>query len=48
MWMPLKVSDEDWMLFADETVVLDAEAGAQGLIVQETSAPERQAGDPYY
>ena len=48
MWMQLKVPDEDYMLIAEETIVLEAEARAQGLIVQEMSALERQAGDPYY
>ena len=42
--------DEDEVLFAERTVVLEAEAEVQRLIptVQETSALERQAGDPYY
>ena len=36
------------MLITEDIVVLDVEARAQGLIVQETFALERQAGDPYY
>ena len=36
------------ILFAERTVVLEAEAEVQGVIVQEVSALDRQAGDPYY
>jgi len=37
-WVLRGVPDEDEILSAEEIVVLDAEIGAQGLIVQETSA----------
>ena len=41
-WWALRgVPDEDRILSGEEVVVLDAETGAQGLIVQETSALER-------
>jgi len=40
-WILRSVLDEDENLSAGEIVVLDAETGAQGLIVQETSALER-------
>ena len=37
----IEIPDEDWILIAEGTVVFDAEARAQGLIVQEMSALER-------
>lgn len=45
-----KFLDEDEILFAEGTVALEAKAEAQRSIpiVLETSALERQAGDPYY
>jgi len=40
-WILRSVPDEDGTLTAEGIIVLDAEAGEQGLIVQETSALER-------
>jgi len=40
-WILRSVPDEDGIIYAEGIVVLDAEAGEQGLIVQETSALER-------
>jgi len=46
-WILQSVPEEDETLSGEEIVVLDAEAGEQGLILQETSGLE-QEGVPYY